>query len=202
MNEDDILFLNPVEIEIPPLSVDGYVLDIGGGGEGVIGRMEGSQVVAIDCRPDELEEAPEGPLKIVMDARRLQFLEDTFAAATAFFSLMYFDHNVDLEKALSEIFRVLKPGGHFRIWDVDTSALPEAKKPLFAVRLKYIVNGIASATAYGRPWPTQTRDQNFYRACAGAAGFIHVDTEIIEHTFCSTFSKRNPRMPNRVRGSF
>ncbi len=190
MNKYDILFLDPVEIEVPSLSVDGYVLDIGGGGEGVIGRLEGSQVVSLDCRQDELEEAPEGPLKIVMDARQLQFLDDTFAAATAFFSLMYFDHSVDIETAIAEIYRVLKPGGHFRIWDVDTSALPKPKKPLFAVRLKYIVNGIASATAYGRPWPTQTRDQSYYRDCAGAAGFIHVDTKIIEHTFCSTFRKR------------
>ena len=67
MNEDDILFLDPVELEIPPLSADGYVLDIGGGGEGVIGRLRGSQVVAIDCRKEELKEAPEGPLKIVCE---------------------------------------------------------------------------------------------------------------------------------------
>jgi hypothetical protein len=85
MTENDILFLNTVDIELPPVFGTGYVLDIGGGGEGVIGRMEGLQVVAIDTREDELLEAPEGPLKVVMDARDLQFLDGTFFAATAFF---------------------------------------------------------------------------------------------------------------------
>jgi len=44
-------------------------LDIGGGGEGVIGQMKGKQVIAIDPNRRELEEAADGPLKIVMDAR-------------------------------------------------------------------------------------------------------------------------------------
>lgn len=190
MTEDDILFLDTVDIELPPLCGTGYVLDIGGGGEGVIGRMEGLQVVAIDCREDELIEAPEGPLKVVMDARDLQFLNGTFFAATAFFSLMYFDDEAGLQAALAEAFRVLKPGGLFRIWDVDTSTLPESSKTLFAVRIKFIVNGVASETAYGRPWPKQTRDQHYYSDLAEAAGFVHVDTEERAHTFCSTFRKQ------------
>lgn len=189
MNEDDILFLDSVDIELPPLTANGYVLDIGGGGEGVIGRIEGLQVVAIDCREDELVEAPEGPLKIVMDARALQFLDGTFCAATAFFSLMYFDDETGLQAAMAEVFRALKPGGLLHIWDVDTSICSESNKPLFAVRLRYIVNGIAIETAYGRPWPTHKRDREYYRDLATAAGFVHVDTETIEHTFYSTFGK-------------
>ena len=190
MTEDDILFLDTVDIELPPLCGTGYVLDIGGGGEGVIGRIEGLQVVAIDCREDELIEAPEGPLKVVMDARDLQFLDGTFFAATAFFSLMYFDDEAGLQATLAEVFRVLKPGGLFRVWDVDTSTLPESSKPLFAVRIKFVVNGIASETAYGRPWPKQTRDHHYYSDLAEAAGFDHVDTEERGYTFCSTFRKQ------------
>jgi ubiquinone/menaquinone biosynthesis C-methylase UbiE len=189
MTEDDILFLDTVDIELPPLSSTGYVLDIGGGGEGVIGRIEGLQVVAIDCREDELAEAPEGPLKVVMDARNLHFLDCTFFAATAFFSLMYFDDETGLQAALAEVFRVLKPGGLFHIWDVDTSTLPESTKTLFAVRIKFIVNGIASETAYGRPWPQKRRDHKYYIGLAETAGFVHTDTESRGHTFCSTFRK-------------
>ena len=69
MTEDDILFIDPVKVTVPSFCTDGYVLDIGGGGEGVIGRLNSLQVIAIDCVKDELEEAPKGPLKIVMDAR-------------------------------------------------------------------------------------------------------------------------------------
>ena len=39
----------------------GSVLDIGGGGEGIIGRLYGKNVTAIDIRQEELDEAPEGP---------------------------------------------------------------------------------------------------------------------------------------------
>jgi ubiquinone/menaquinone biosynthesis C-methylase UbiE len=33
---------------------------------------------------------------------------------------MYFDDEAGLQAALAEVFRVLEPGGLFRIWDVDT----------------------------------------------------------------------------------
>jgi exopolyphosphatase/guanosine-5'-triphosphate,3'-diphosphate pyrophosphatase len=65
------------------------VLDIGGGGEGVIGRLKGRDAVAVDIRKEELEEAVDGPLKIIMDARDLKFLDESFHTATAFFSMMY-----------------------------------------------------------------------------------------------------------------
>jgi hypothetical protein len=41
-------------IEIRPIKTDGFILDIGGGGEGIIGKLNGMQVVAIDKRPSEL----------------------------------------------------------------------------------------------------------------------------------------------------
>ena len=36
----------------------GEILDIGGGGEGIIGRVYGQQVTAIDNIQEELDEAP------------------------------------------------------------------------------------------------------------------------------------------------
>ena len=42
----------------------GFILDIGGGGEGIIGRVYGHQVTAIDKCQDELDEAPGGYQKI------------------------------------------------------------------------------------------------------------------------------------------
>lgn len=38
--------------------LNGSILDIGGGGEGVIGQLYGQQVVAIDKLQEELDEAP------------------------------------------------------------------------------------------------------------------------------------------------
>lgn len=36
----------------------GSILDVGGGGEGIIGRRYGSAVTVIDNRQEELDEAP------------------------------------------------------------------------------------------------------------------------------------------------
>lgn len=45
----------------------GHILDIGGGGEGIIGLLKGQDVIAIDMNRRELEEAGEGALNVVMD---------------------------------------------------------------------------------------------------------------------------------------
>lgn len=51
--------------------IKGNILDIGGGGEGIIGRLYPTQAIVIDNRKDELLEAPRGPIKLVMDARKM-----------------------------------------------------------------------------------------------------------------------------------
>ena len=113
MNQDERMFSIGVQnINLKEFSQKGRVLDIGGGGEGIIGQLLGEKVIAIDPRSDELEEAPEGPLKIIMDARELKFLNKTFDGITSFFTLMYIEkqhHN----KVFEEIHRVLKNEGEF-----------------------------------------------------------------------------------------
>ncbi|MFC1879420.1 class I SAM-dependent methyltransferase [Chloroflexota bacterium] len=77
------------KVKVHDFESSGHILDIGGGGEGIIGILKGEKVIAIDPRKRELEEAADGPLKIVMDARDLFFLDSTFNTVTAFFTLMY-----------------------------------------------------------------------------------------------------------------
>lgn len=90
MNQEDRMYTVNNQKVVLERDIKGHrILDIGGGGEGIIGLLYGSKVVAIDQRKKELEEAPEGPLKIVMDARELNFLDNSFDAVTSFFTLMY-----------------------------------------------------------------------------------------------------------------
>jgi len=115
-----------LEIILPDFPAEGLILDIGGGGEGVIGQLKGKQVVAVDLSKQELIDAPGSPLlKIVMDARDLKFLDGTFATATVFFTFMYIDP-VDHPQVLKEIFRILQPGGRLLVWDVIFPAKAEA----------------------------------------------------------------------------
>ncbi len=118
ISEDRFYSFEKQEVIVENFYSTGYILDIGGGGEGIIGKLKGKEVVAIDPNKQELEEAPAGPLKIVMDAKNLQFIDNTFSVATSFFTLMYI-RKADHQRVFNEVFRVLIPAGLFLIWDVN-----------------------------------------------------------------------------------
>ena len=50
-----IQFLDLHKIDLSNIELKGRILDIGGGGEGIIGQLKGKQVVAIDRRESELK---------------------------------------------------------------------------------------------------------------------------------------------------
>ena len=79
----------------------GSILDIGGGGEGIIGRLYGSRVTAIDNRQEELDEAPDTCTKLCMDATTLAFADESFDAVTAFYSLLFMTAG-EQERAIAE----------------------------------------------------------------------------------------------------
>ena len=100
---------------------NGKILDIGGGGEGVIGRLYGRQVIAIDCCQVELDEVNNESQKILMDATKMEFPERTFDYITSFYTLMFMNES-DQQKTLCEATRVLKETGEIHIWDCHISS--------------------------------------------------------------------------------
>ncbi|MCP4657551.1 MAG: class I SAM-dependent methyltransferase [bacterium] len=148
----------------------GLILDIGGGGEGVIGRLKGDRVIAVDINKRELEDAPDGPLKVVMDARDLKFVDGSFHAATSFFTLMYI-RGSDHPLVFTEVFRVLKPGGTFLVWEVVLPRRLDESKDIVVIPLTIKLPGEEIGTGYGTRWPEKRQDLSYYRQVAEAAGF-------------------------------
>ena len=179
----------PVGISLDDLQAEGPILDIGGGGEGAIGRLIGRDVVSIDRRVDELNEAPQGPQKVVMDARNLGFPDDTFHNVTAFFSMMYVPEAEDLQGVFGEASRVLQPGGTFHIWDVDLPANHPEDLAYYVVYIRYTVNGEEFGTGYGMRWPDGLRDEAVYIDLAERFDLLNTRVELNHHTFYLQFTK-------------
>ena len=123
----------------------GRILDVGGGGEGVIGRLYPSQTVAIDNDANELMDAPGDFERLLMDATKLTFPDASFDAATFFYSLMFMTAG-EQRGALAEAARVLRPGGRLCIWDC---AFDRAYPEPFSVNLTIDLDGEILRTTYG-----------------------------------------------------
>lgn len=187
--EERVYFFDRQEINVPDFQAQGHILDIGGGGEGVIGLLKGLQVVAIDLSKSELQEAPEGANKVVMDARQLGFPANSFGAATAFFALMYQNSRETIQQVFAETFRTLTPGGQFLIWDLQVQERQDVPQDIYAIRLIIQVAGKRVETGYGQPWPRRPRNADLYRKLAGASGFKFVDQWQVGRIFCLRLRK-------------
>ena len=179
---ENIFFLEKQEVVVNHFDAGGLILDIGGGGEGIIGQLKGNQVIAIDPNKRELEEAANGPLKIVMDAADLKFLDNSFETVTAFFTLLYIKSKT-LDKIFNEAFRVLTPGGKFLIWDADIPTRPDTEKDVVALMLTIKLPDKEIHTGYGTGWPLEEKNAADYIQLAQDVGFDIVEKKQDDRLF-------------------
>lgn len=170
------------KVDLTGLNLPGVVLDIGGGGEGIIGRVLGKRVIAIDRLQGELDAAPDGPLKIEMDARDLKFADKSFDAATAFFCMLYIA-DADHEKVLRGVHRVLKPGAPFTLWDVAMPAVRPAGEDTFVVRLEIALPDGTSTPSYGTRWGDKHQNLPYFESLAAHSGFDVLAKEQTDQVF-------------------
>ncbi len=154
---------NDIFLNAKSLKHEYRILDIGGGGEGIISKLYNHQVVAIDIREDELVEIEkEKSLKIIMDATNLSFIDNQFNKVTAFYSFMYMKDR-QIEKAISEAVRVLKPAGEIEIWDVEMPSINEIEEDIFIAQVKVSFNNTFVTTGYGVKLRPKKRSFEFYK---------------------------------------
>lgn len=168
------------------------ILDLGGGGEGVIGQLCGSRVTAIDLRQEELDEAPSGPTKIVADARDLPFGDSSFDVATAFYFLMYVPTE-DRDTVLQEAHRVLRPGGKLIIWDTVIAPPPSAAAAAktFAVPVCAALPTRTIRTLYGVRWEHHEMSAHSLTKTAQRVGFMSKTSEQVGEALYLTFAKES-----------
>ncbi|MGY5881232.1 MAG: class I SAM-dependent methyltransferase [Candidatus Thorarchaeota archaeon] len=148
------------KIKLQELHTDGPILDIGGGGEGLVSRIEESKVCAIDIRMSEIREAQiHGPPAnwFVGDGRKLCFQDDVFDVVTLWFSLGYMSDWSIKQSVLEEAYRVLDKKGKLSIL---ASNIPKSCKRLIFWGHFTLPDGTISQTGYGvRGGQDQTLDR-------------------------------------------
>ena len=165
-----ISFQTPQDIAFP-------IIDLGGGGEGIIGQLYKENVTAVDSRQDELDETPDGPTKVCANAMNLPFEDNSFASATAFYFFMYLQSN-DYKDVIKEAFRVLKPGGLFYIWDTLIPPKTHELKELFLVPVIAELPNKFIHTAYGVKWSNRLMNCDILSDITLEIGFkVHTKAE-------------------------
>jgi len=183
LDSERMFALDQQAVRVEDTFVDGdLILDLGGGGEGVLGQIRGRQVVALDIRRDELEESPPGPIKIVGDAKALPFLDESFDAATAFFFLMYVP-NQDRAVVFAEAFRILKPGAKLHVWDAIIPPRGDRPQQMFVVPVQAEIPGKVILTGYGTRWDGKEMSANSIANLAAEAGFTVLEKTERGETF-------------------
>ncbi len=146
-----IQYGDSIIVDLRTVPLTGRVLDIGGGGEGVIGQLAPDQVVSIDPSREELEQAPAGPLKVVMRAENLTFTDASFTTATLFYTLMYIPKAL-FGRVLRECWRVLSPGGLLLIWDTEIQEPGPQAAEAYLVPVTALLPHRTIETGYGVRW--------------------------------------------------
>jgi ubiquinone/menaquinone biosynthesis C-methylase UbiE len=172
INFDSLYYFPRQKIIVEDFDAAGLILDIGAGGQGVIGRMKGGQVVAIDSIRSELEASPPGPLKIVMDAVNLQFIDCSFSTATLFCTLLYAREH-EQERIIQEAYRVLVPGGRLLVWDFNFPTTQDPTREIAAFPVSICLPDYDEISAgYGTQWPESNHDLDYYARLAQSCGFV------------------------------
>jgi ubiquinone/menaquinone biosynthesis C-methylase UbiE len=177
------------KVDLSKVILKGRILDIGGGGQGIIGQFKGENVVAIDPNKDELEESPsKDDLKIVMDAKDLKFLDNTFDTATSFFTLMYIP-NEDYLTIFQEIYRILKRNGEFVIWDAVIPNKGDDDRKLLFIRLEVIMGDKKDETGYGVLWNKEL-NVDYLSNMGRKTGFEILESKEEKNTFFLRLRKK------------
>lgn len=160
-----IIDLTSVEFSVPHL-------DIGGSGESIIYKMSSNEITIIDNNIDEMIYDKRVNM-IDMDARCMNFREESFKTGTIFYTLMYIEDS-SIDKVFNEVYRVLEKGGKLLIWDVNIN---DIANECIIVPVKVLNGKQIERATYSSNAITEIRNINYYKSKLNLVGFDNINIE-------------------------
>lgn len=150
MPSDLSFFETPLQrIELRRLPRSGQIIDVGGGGEGLVSRIGGARVCAVDIDMNKIREAQIHGFSsqwILAGAQTLPLKDSSFDTATLWFSLGFIRDWSAKEQVVDEIVRVLKPEGRISI----LGATIDCSEDRFVLKAQFsFPDGPISQMSYG-----------------------------------------------------
>ena len=177
-------------VKVAPKRLEGFVVDIGAGGEGVIAKTCGSNTVGVDINKREINEArSRGSLAhwVLCDACSMPFRNGSFDVVTLFFSLMYIKTPERKRSVFVEAKRVLKSDGQLCLWD----AIIREKPDLYVVFVEVgLPDGEEIFTGYGVRGREKGQNLELIKKLALEAGFKASCAESHRHLIKACFHTR------------
>jgi ubiquinone/menaquinone biosynthesis C-methylase UbiE len=167
--------------------LEGFVVDIGAGGEGVIAKTCGRETVCVDISKREIGEArSRGAVAnwVLCDACSMPFRNGTFDVATFFFSLMYIKTLERKQAVVVDAKRVLKPDGMLHLWDATIQEKPDLHVVFVEANLP---DEEKIYTGYGVKGKEKEQNLELINKLALEAGFKATRTESHKNWFTACF---------------
>lgn len=175
------------KVTVSPERLEGFVVDIGAGGEGVIAKTCGGETVCVDIRKAEICEAKSrGAVAhwVLCDACSTPFRKGSFDVATFFFSLMYIKTLERKRAVIVEAKRVLKLDGLLYFWDAIIVEKPDLHVVFVEANLP---DGQKIFTGYGVRGNGKEQTLELVSKLALEAGFKVISTESHKNWFAACF---------------
>jgi len=175
------------KVKVSLKRLEGFIVDIGAGGEGVIAKTCGRNTVGVDINKGEIDEArSRGSLAhwVLCDACFMPFRNGSFDVATFFFSLMYIKTPKRKWAVFVEARRVLKSDGLLCLWD----AIIREKPDLYVVFVEIsLPDGEEIFTGYGVRGKEKEQNLELINKLAIEAGFKVTSAESHKNWFRACF---------------
>jgi ubiquinone/menaquinone biosynthesis C-methylase UbiE len=95
----------------------------------------------------------------------------------------------DHKKVMIEIYRVLKPGGYFMLWDVNIPKYSEGMKDIYVMPIEIELQNDLVKTSYGTSWKGREQDKSYFVKMAEDIGFKPEDKDEQDQVYYIKFKK-------------